>query len=227
MARKTDPLDAAATAALTLAAERPWREVSLRDIAEAAGLPMTAFYGVARSKDDVVGAVLARFDRAAAEMLELDADASARERVFDAAMARYDAMEAERAGVASILSDAFDGPLGPLGAARLWPRARRTARWLLELAGVDTSGAAGAACVHAFTFVLARTTRAWLADDAGDLSKTMATLDRALRDIEGWGEILAGRRRRGARDTRDDGAEDASEAPASGEANGAGRDAAG
>jgi AcrR family transcriptional regulator len=191
MAEHADPLAAAAVAAVALAAERPWRDVTLRDVVRESGLPMAAFYGVARSKDDVVDAMLARLDKATAETLELDSGASLRERVFDAAMARFDAMEKDRAGVASILRAEVSSPLG---AARMWPRASRTARWLLELAGVDTSGALGAARVQGFTLILARATRAWLKDDGGDLSRTMATLDRALRDAEAWGERLSGAR---------------------------------
>ncbi len=197
MVPKPDPLAVAADAALALAAERPWRDIALRDVAAAARLPMTAFYGVVRSKDDVVDALFARLDRAAAAALEAERPAGeARERVFDAAMARFDAMEQERAGLASILSDELSRPLS---AARLWPRAARTARWLLELAGVDTSGAAGAARVQGFTAILARATRAWLEDEAGDLSRTMATLDRTLRDVETWRARLASVRRRASR----------------------------
>jgi AcrR family transcriptional regulator len=196
MTDKADPLGAAAVAAVGLAAERPWRDVTLRDVAQASGFPMAAFYGVARSKDDIVDAVLARLDKTTAETLEIEADAPLRERVFDAAMARFDAMESERTGIASILSAEVSTPLG---AARMWPRATRTARWLLELAGVDTSGAVGAARVQGFALILARATRAWLKDGAGDLSRTMATLDRALRDAEAWGERLSGGRAKARR----------------------------
>lgn len=176
---------------MTLAATRPWREIALRDIAEAAGTPMTALYGVARSKDDILDAVMTRLDKEASEGLELDRAASVRERVFDAAMARFDAMEKRRAGIVSIVREET---ARPLGLALMWPRVLRTARWILELAGVDTAGAVGAARTHGFALMLAHATRAWLADDAGDLSRTMATLDRALRDLEAWKERFPRRR---------------------------------
>jgi len=195
-------------AALSLAADQPWRNITLRDIAKAAGLKMAALYGVVRSKDDVIDALMRHFDCAAADEFDLDDDDSARERVFDAAMARFDAMEPRRAGLVAIM----DAQLRtPLGVARMWPRAMRTARWLLELAGVDTSGALGAARVQGFTAVLARTTRAWLRDDAGDLAKTMSTLDRALRDVEDWSERLKGARSRTAGESAE-GAEPSSDA---------------
>ena len=183
MTSQSSLLRAAADAALDAAAARPWAELSLRAIAEAAGVSLADLYDAARSKDDVLDAVLAEFDRAAADDLDLDADAPERERVFDVAMARFDAMERRRAGAVSILGHELDRPLGAL---RLWPASTRTARWLLALAGVDTSGARGQARVQGFAVILARATRAWLRDDAGDLSKTMAALDRMLRDVDGW-----------------------------------------
>ena len=56
---------------------------------------------------------------------------------------------------------------------------------------MDTAGPAGAARTQGMVAILARTMRAWLKDDAGDLSRTMATLDRALRDVESWKERVS------------------------------------
>ncbi|MCG8440186.1 MAG: hypothetical protein MI723_00105, partial [Caulobacterales bacterium] len=110
--------------------------------------------------------------------------------------ARFDAMEPHRAGLAPILSSARRDPLL---AARLHRARLRTARWLLEIAGVDSSGGAGMARTHGFAVILARVTREWLRDEAGDLSRTMRALDRALRSVEGWRarwDDLAGKRAR-------------------------------
>lgn len=190
---------AVAEAALALAAERPWREITLREIAERAKVPLDQLYGRLASKGDILGAVLARFDKAAVGELDFDAEATRRERVFDATMARFDAMEPHRAGLVSMLKDAARDPVL---ATRLGARALRTARWLLELANVDTAGVRGAARVNGFALILGRTTRAWMRDDAGDLAKTMASLDRSLRDVESWTERMKSRgfsKRRGER----------------------------
>ncbi|MGD2131588.1 MAG: TetR family transcriptional regulator [Maricaulaceae bacterium] len=214
MSRSDDIHVRAAEAALKLAAGTPWRKLTLREIVDAAGLSMTDAYGVFSSKDDVLGAIAALLDRAAADELDLDPDAAERERVFDAAMARFDAMEARRDGLVSILAEETSAPLK---AALLWPRAARTARWLLELAGVDTSGPLGAARVQGFVLVLARATQAWLKDEAGDLSKTMAALDRALADVESWRERFspaAWRRKTRRGSEADDGAEAAEDVDA-------------
>ncbi len=176
-----DIIDRCGAAALALAAEKPWRDVTLRDIAARADLVWRDLYGEVSSKTDVVDGLAARFDREAANQLDLDDDASVRERAFDAAMARFDAMEPHRAGLVSILDDVRrDVALTVRG----WGMAQRSARWLLELAGVDASGARGFARVQGFAAILARATDAWRRDDAGDLSRTMAQLDRDLRDVE-------------------------------------------
>ena len=176
-----------ADAALALAAETDWRRVTLRTIAQRAAVSLTDLYGVVRSKADILDELARRFDRAAVNELDLDPGASARERVFDAAMARFDAMEPHRAGLAPILQ-AATGDLG--SAARGFLSLKRSARWLLELAGVSTDGLAGVARVQGFTPILGRAGRAWLKDEGGDLSLTMRQLDRDLRDVVDWGERL-------------------------------------
>lgn len=199
-------LDSVADAAAELAGTRPWDQVALRDIAVAAELPMAALYGVVASKDDVLDAVAARLDRAAAEAVEIDRDAPVRERLFDAAMARFDAMEARRAGLASILKAEVRRP----GAgARALPRGLRTARWLMELAGVDSSGPVGIARAGGFALILARVAQTWVDDDEGGLAKTMAALDRALRDLDAWRERFASPFRRQKAPAKPAGSEEA------------------
>jgi len=50
MMEQSDILDRAIDAALALATERPWRQVSLREIAERAGIDFAALYAAAPSK---------------------------------------------------------------------------------------------------------------------------------------------------------------------------------
>lgn len=190
---KQHVLERLADAALARAGETPFSQLSLRDLADAAELSIADACAAAKDKSAVVDALARRFDRVAADEFEMEPEASLRERVFDAAMARFDAMEPHRAALKSIIkAEGEDAGL----MVRAWARLSRSARWLLEVAGVDASGARGAARVQGFAAILARTTRAWMKDDAGDLSRTMATLDRHLRDVEDWaGRWPFGRRR--------------------------------
>ncbi|HNN96213.1 MAG TPA: protein kinase, partial [Pseudomonadota bacterium] len=83
-------IDRAADAALELAAARPWNTISLRDIATAAGVDLADLFDQADGKGALLAHIAARFDRAA---LQTPADGDVHDRLFDAAMARVEAME--------------------------------------------------------------------------------------------------------------------------------------
>ena len=161
-----DMLDRAAAAALALASSRPWREVSLRDIASKAGVPFADLYEHAEGKAKVMAHLSSRFDRAAlATANGLDADVH--DRLFEAVMARIEAMEPHRTALTAI------GRADPLSVARHLPH---TARAILEAAGVDATPPRLAAMTAVWTRVL----QVWR-DDYGALNRTMAEIDRRLK----------------------------------------------
>lgn len=171
-----------AEAALALAAERPWRDVTLADIAAASEVPLEKFYG-GGGKLTVLTEVEAMLDRAAAEGAKAtEREQSPRDRLFEAAMRRFDAMETHRAGLLSIDSDTAKSPaaMAFAGALRL-----RTVRWLMTVAGVEPRGAMAALEIGALIRALHNARAAWREDVHGDLSRTMSALDRSLRDLEG------------------------------------------
>jgi AcrR family transcriptional regulator len=177
-----DLLDRAAAAALSLAAGRPWRDVALRDIAQAAGVPLAELYVRAPSKRAVIDWLSARFDLAALKNGEGEPDVH--DRLFDAVMRRLEAMEAYRTPLVAIYEGEGPGPL----ALRL----PRTARALLEGAGLDASGRRGALRIAAMSAVWARVLRVWRADE-GALNRTMAEIDRRLKQMrEALGRVGAG-----------------------------------
>jgi len=163
-----DMLDRAAAAALALAAVQPWREVSLRDVALKAEIPFAELYEHAQSKSAVMAHLSARFDRAALATAE-GTEADPHDRLFEAAMARIEAMEPHRAALVAI------GRGEPLGVAKHLPR---TARALLEAAGV----AASPPRLAAMTAVWARVLQVWR-DDEGALNRTMAEIDKRLKQM--------------------------------------------
>ena len=67
---------------------------------------------------------------------------------------------------------------------------------MLEGAGIDSSGLAGAVRVRGLALIWLATFRVWLDDDEAGLAKTMAELDRRLRQAERVIESV----RRGDRD---------------------------
>jgi AcrR family transcriptional regulator len=176
-----DVLDRAAAAALALAKDRPWTAVTLRDIAATAGLPFADLYVRASSKRDVLDWLSRRFDLAALKNGQED---EVHDRLFDAVMRRIEAMEPHRAALVAIARAE--------GAEVAALRLPRTARALLESAGVDASGWRGALRLAAMTAVWARVLQVWR-DDAGALNRTMAEIDRRLKQMrERLGQVGAG-----------------------------------
>ncbi|HVN00375.1 MAG TPA: TetR family transcriptional regulator [Caulobacteraceae bacterium] len=167
MTEATDVLDKATDAALALAAERPWRDVSLRDVAERAGIDFAGLYAAAPAKPLLLLRLSQRLDRAALATAATPSD-DVHDRLFDATMARVEAMEAHREALVAMARD--EGPLA------IAPHLPLTARAILEAAGVTATPAR----LAAMTLVWARVARVWR-DDEGALNRTMAEIDKRLK----------------------------------------------
>lgn len=167
-----------ANGALAAAARKPWKDVTIFDIA--AGGALEAF--APATPGDALDAIEEMFDRAlAVGVARVDAEALVRDRLFDLAMRRFEAMEPHRAALLSI-----DAAIEREPAMRTALHARlvRAARWILALAGLEADGVAGQARAQGLALILAQTRAAWRRDVDGDFAKTMAALDRALRQAE-------------------------------------------
>ncbi|HEY1425778.1 MAG TPA: TetR family transcriptional regulator [Caulobacteraceae bacterium] len=175
-----DPvLDPAIDAALALAAERPWREVSLREIAERAGVDFAELYAKAPAKPLLVLRLSQQLDRAALATAATASD-DVHDRLFDATMARIEAMEAHRLALISMAR--AEGPL------TLAPHFPLTARAILEAAGVTATPPR----LAAMALVWARIVQVWR-DDEGALNRTMAEIDKRLKQMRSrLGRIGAG-----------------------------------
>ncbi len=181
-----------AEAALARAAAKPWAGVTLHELAGLAHRPVADFYPL--SPADAFDCLDEYFDRAAAaDMSAPDASASPRDRLFDAVMRRFEAMEPHRAAILAIDKAQERDPLAP---AASFVRTLRSARWLLALAASEGEGAASSAArAQSLALVLGETRRAWTSDTGGEFAKTMAALDRGLRRseafFEGFGKMAA------------------------------------
>lgn len=171
----TTPRGAIIGAALRLAAERPWREVALADIAEAAGTTLPGLKKEFTSKADILAAFVAMVDD---EVLERaprrGPEQPARDALFEVVMSRFDVLAPHKAALRSVARDAVPEPAlaGPMLASQ---------RWMLEAAGIGTGGLEGTAKVLGLATVYASVLRTWLGDDDPGHSRTMAALDRRLR----------------------------------------------
>ena len=174
-------LDRAVDAALLLAADRPCSRITLADIAERTGVSFAELYARVPSKDALLSRLGRRFDRAAAET---PLEGEVHDRLFEAVMARLEAMEPHRFVLLAIARDERS--------ERIAARLPRTAGVLLRAAGVETGGLAGAVRVAAMAAVWARVLQVWR-DDEGALNRTMAEIDSRLKQMrERLGRVGAG-----------------------------------
>lgn len=184
-------------AALSSAETRRWSDLTLAEIAAAAELKLGDFHQIA-DKADISAEVDPYFDAAMSEA-SLDAEETARTRLFDVLMMRFDAMEEKRDGVLSFLRwrDRTLSGLAVRAKSRL-----QTARWALTCAGLDGGGQLPReAQLLGLAWAISRAEQAWKRETSSDLSSTMAALDAELLKAESRIQMLKrGRSKQKSRD---------------------------
>src|SRR5689334_13950310 len=105
--------DAVLDTFLGLVAERGYAEVTLRDVAAATDLGLADLYRLYPDKVALLASFIARVDRAvlAGTPRRADPEETARDRLFDVMMRRYDALKAHRDAVRSIRQAGRRDPL--------------------------------------------------------------------------------------------------------------------
>lgn len=153
-----------------------WRDTNLVEAARDAGLDLVRL----RIRFPGKTAVLMRFGTMA-DQAALQAGAAAvgtaRERLFDVVMARFDALQQHRDGVLSLMEGLRTDPGLTL---LLYGATVRSMRWMLDAAGIPTGGVVGALRVQGMVAAWAYALRSWERDEGSDLPATMAALERAL-----------------------------------------------
>ena len=179
--------------AMALADQRGWAEVSLFDVARAAGVPLAELYRHCRSKRALLEAYARRIDeRVLANVDPEDLEEPAKDRLFELLMERFDALKPHRRGLRSVLASVRRDPANALGGLT---QLRRSMRAMLEGAGLSTSGLRGELRLDGLCGVYLNALRAFVDDDTEDLSRTMAALDRTLQRVERPAQVLEGEER--------------------------------
>ncbi len=174
------------SAALGLAAEKPWRDVTLADIAERAGTTLVALKTHFGSKGDILAAFTHLVDDEMLRRAPRRSDApAARDALFEVIMSRFDVLEPYKGALKSIAGSGLPEPqqLGRLLA---------TQGWMLEAAGINSGGIDGSLRSAGLATLYASVYRVWLEDDDAGLARTMAALDRRLRRGQRTLESVAG-----------------------------------
>jgi ubiquinone biosynthesis protein COQ9 len=157
------------------AALRGWSDVSLVEVAQDAGLDLARM----RARFPCRAAVLMRFGMQAdqAALAAVQTPGTPREKLFDAVINRFEALQMHRAGMMALLQALRTDPGTSL---LLYAATLRSMKWLLETAGVPATGLMGQLRVHGLMALWLYALRAWERDESEDLSATMAAVDRGL-----------------------------------------------
>jgi len=162
-------------AALRLAGERPWRDVTLTDIAKAADVNLNEVRRDFDSKAEVLAAfVRAVDDEVLARAPKRAADQSPRDAIFDVVMSRFDVMAPYKPALNFI---AATWTLDPA----LLRTLSQSQTWMLRAADIQADGLDGQLRATGLGAVYGSVFRTWLKDDDPGLARTMAALDRRLR----------------------------------------------
>lgn len=179
MTQDTAFYDEIAKTVLSLSEEMAFSAITLPKLAARMGRPVSDFLNL----PDLNTLVVDYLDRACAAE-PVDETESLRERLFDIAMLRFEAMEDYRDGVMAWQ----DGWLmNPIKRAKAAKRRVKSARWILTLAG-ETQDLFLKPKSVVLSGILFRAEQAWRKEEGEDFTRTMAQLDRDLRDIDSWVE---------------------------------------
>lgn len=186
-AHPADPKAALREALLRLTAAGGWRDLSYAEIAKEAGVSLAEAYQAYPSKASILMGIGRDIDAQIFAGLEGDPlDGSAKDRLFDLLMRRFDALNQNREAFAALAKDL---PRTPGEGLALLCQLRSSLARMLEAAGISASGLRGALRIEGLGAIYAAAMRVWFKDDSSDLSKTMAELDKRLSQAERWVEM--------------------------------------
>lgn len=103
----------------------------------------------------------------------------AKDRVFEVLMSRFDALEPYKEAV-RVLASVKDPKFGAIITVQL----PHSMGLMLSLSGVAVTGFKKPLQVAGLIGIWLRTVRVWLKDDSEDMAKTMASLDKSLKDAD-------------------------------------------
>lgn len=174
----------AVRAALKLAAERKWGEISLADIAQEAGVSLSELRREFSCKSDIISAFQKEVDaEVLAKAKSAGPEQSPRDRLFDIVMIRFEVMAPYKPALKRISSYLA---CRPGEGAALACSTLASQYWMLAGAGAKLDGPGGALRVAGLAGLYARVFQVWLDDASPSLDKTMAALDRRLTNGERW-----------------------------------------
>jgi len=174
-----------------------FNDIQLRDVAEAANVPLAKFLMTFSSRLDLFAAFARQIDGAVLAGDDPDmGEEPARERLFDVYMRRFDALVPYKLALLQLGRDARRDPALTLALGRV---ASKSMERMAASANVSVDGARGAVVVLGLLQVYTRVMAVFVKESDEGQALTMAELDKALRqaerrigDLDGLAKLLRG-----------------------------------
>lgn len=182
--------DRIAVAVFAVAETRGWARVTPAEVALEAGLDVQEVLRSHPGHEALVDEAFRYTDRLAlAGRTEADPTEPVRDRLFDVLMARFEAMKPHREAIASYLRGL---PLRPFDGLYSAFRLGRSMALTLEAAGLSASGLTGYLRIKGLAYTYLWVLRTFVNDDTPDLARTMAALDKALKNLDDMVSMVPG-----------------------------------
>jgi AcrR family transcriptional regulator len=175
---------------MRLVADSGWQSLTFATIAAESGLSLSQIRHLAPMKSALICCLNDEIDATVLRAITEDAfgEETPRERLLEVLLQRFDALKPYKPGLKRLANDLrYDPALGTL-LTMLLPR---SLAWMLEAARIPLSGWSAPLKVAGLTGLYLRAMRVWLTDDSEDGSKTMAELDRLLKEAERYAKRFA------------------------------------
>lgn len=165
-------------AAFDLTAEKKWKEITPNDIQERTGLKKHEIARYISDRTDILALYNKRLDSALVKAIgEVDDSIPVKDRLFDVMMERFELMNKDRQALIPIIKSLDPDPVHIVSNMI---RLHNSIVFMIELAGLKTSGLTGMVRQKGVKMIYLLTLRKWLEDESEDLSATMACLDQYL-----------------------------------------------
>ena len=156
-----------------------WRDFSCAEVATEAGIEIKLAFVEFPSRYAYVTELIRRIDEAMLDAYDKDmGDETARDRLFDVMMARFDAMQDYRNLIIALTKSTRQDPILSL---HLMTLSRLTTDRFMDISRISPVGIRGIVRSKGALAAYARTFAVWLKDESEDLAKTMASLDKFLK----------------------------------------------
>ncbi len=180
--------------ALKISSSDGWKAVSPARISSDTSIPLGQAIALGPSRAGIAALVLKHVnERVLSQVHAVDMTDTAKDRLFEVMMMRFDVLQIHRDGIAALIRY---GQRRPGEFICLAPNVLHSMALMLSAAGLGAGGLLGVVRAKALAVAYTSTLRVWLKDESGDMAQTMSALDKALRQLERLAQMTVKRPRK-------------------------------